>query len=141
MHDYSNVAPQPTPETQPYWDGLRQGKLMLQRSKSTGKAYFPPRPFFPGAPEQEVEWFEASGRGKLYSYVISHRPLPGFEGPFAIAVVELEEGPRLATNIVDCDQTPDALQLDMALQLAPHAISDEISLPLFRPAEGGSSNA
>jgi len=133
LHDYSRVAPKPTPETQPYWDGLKEGRLMLQRSKSTGKAYFPPRPFFPGDPTQEVEWFQASGRGRLHTYVISHRPPPGFEGPFAIAVVELDEGPRLATNIVDCPQTPEALQLDMEVELVPHKVDDEITLPLFRP--------
>ena len=114
---------------------------MLQRSKATGRAYFPPRPFFPGDPSQEVEWFEASGRGKLYTYVINHRPPPGYEAPFAIAVVELEEGPRLATNIVDCPQTPEALQLDMELELAPHQVNEETWLPLFRPTNGGGANA
>lgn len=141
MHDYSKAAPRPTPETRPYWDGLKEGRLMLQRSKSTGQAYFPPRPFFPGDPSQEVEWFEASGRGKLYTYVINHRPPPGYEAPFAIAVVELEEGPRLATNIVDCPQTPDALQLDMELELVPHRVDEETWLPLFRPVNGGGADA
>lgn len=141
MHDYSKAAPRPTPETRPYWDGLKEGRLMLQRSKSTGQAYFPPRPFFPGDPSQEVEWFEASGRGKLYTYVINHRPPPGYEAPFAIAVVELEEGPRLATNIVDCPQTPDALQLDMELELVPHRVGEDTWLPLFRPVNGGGTDA
>ena len=134
MHDYSKNVPQATPETQPYWDGLKEGKLMLQRSKKSGQAYFPPRPFFPGDPTQEVEWFEASGRGTLHSYVISHRPPPGYEAPFAIAVVLLDEGPKLMTNIVDCPQTPEALQLDMPVVLAPHKVNDDITLPLFRPA-------
>ena len=135
LNDYSKMAPQPTPETQPFWDGLKEGKLMLQRGKSSGKAYFPPRPFFPGDPSQEVEWFEASGRGTLHTYVISHRPPPGFEAPFSIAVVELEEGPRIQTNIVDCPQTPEALRLDMPVVLAPHRVNDDITLPLFRPAQ------
>ena len=134
MHDYSKNVPQATPETQPYWDGLKEGKLMLQRSKKSGQAYFPPRPFFPGDPTQEVEWFEASGRGTLHSYVISHRPPPGYEAPFAIAVVLLDEGPKLMTNIVDCPQTPEALQLDMPVVLAPHKVNDDITLPLFRRA-------
>jgi uncharacterized protein len=135
VNDYSKMAPQATPETQPFWDGLKEGKLMLQRSKKTGQAYFPPRPFFPGDPTQEVEWFQASGRGRLLTYVISHRPPPGYEAPFSIAVVELEEGPRIQTNIIDCPQTPEALQLDMAVVLAPHTVNDEITLPLFRPAQ------
>jgi hypothetical protein len=65
---------------------------MLQRNKQTGKAYFPPRPFDPEDPFAEVEWFQASGKGTLLTYIISHRPPPGFEAPFSIAVVRLEEG-------------------------------------------------
>ncbi|HMO95321.1 MAG TPA: Zn-ribbon domain-containing OB-fold protein [Tepidiformaceae bacterium] len=136
MHDYSRMTPQATPETKPYWDGLKSGKLMIQRNKQTGKAYFPPRPFDPADPFAEVEWFEASGKGKLLSYVISHRAMPGYETPFAIAVVELDEGGKMMTNIIDCPQTPEALQLDMRLELAPHKVNDEITLPLWRPAKG-----
>jgi hypothetical protein len=71
----------------------------------------------------------------LYSYVIHHRPAPGFEPPYSIAVVELAEGPRLLTNIVECPQTPEALQLDMPVEVVFRALSDEIVLPLFRPAQ------
>jgi len=109
---------------------------MLQRNKATGKAYFPPRPFDPSDPWAEVEWFEASGKGTLLSYVINHRPPPGFDGPTAIAVVQLAEGVKMATNIIDCPQTPEALQLDMALELAPTKVNDEISVPTWRPAKG-----
>lgn len=78
---------------------------------------------------------KASGRATLYSYVINHLPTPGFgDGPFAIAVVQLEEGPRMMCNIVECAQTPEALQLDMALEVRFERISDEITLPQFRPA-------
>jgi uncharacterized OB-fold protein len=73
----------------------------------------PPRPFCPHCAAREVSIFRASGRGRLYSYVIHHRPVPGFTPPYAIAVVELDEGPRMMTNITDCPQTPEALELDM----------------------------
>jgi len=78
----------------------------------------------------------ASGRATLYSYVIHHRPRPGFEPPYAIAVVELEEGPRMMTNIVECEQTPEALELDMRLEVTFEAQNDEVTLPFFRPARG-----
>ena len=81
--------------------------------------------------------FEASGRARLYSYVIHHRPVPGFTPPYAIAVVELEEGPRMMTNIIDCEQTPEALVLDIPLQVAFEPLDEEITLPLFKPAKGG----
>jgi uncharacterized OB-fold protein len=80
-----------------------------------------------------VEIFCASGRAQLHSYVIHHRPAPGLEPPYSIAVVELEEGPRMMTNIVDCEQSPEALVLDMPLEVRFEPASDEISLPLFRP--------
>jgi uncharacterized OB-fold protein len=80
----------------------------------------------------------ASGRATLYSYVIHHRPVPGFVPPYSIAVVQLEEGPRMMTNIVGVAQTPEALQLDMPLEVVFERLTDEISLPLFRPAKGAS---
>jgi uncharacterized OB-fold protein len=79
--------------------------------------------------------FKASGRGILYSYVINHRAAPGFEPPYSIAVVELDEGPRMMTNIVGTPQTPEALQLDMPVEVVFERFGDEITLPLFRPAE------
>lgn len=134
---YPGAKPVPTPETRHFWDGCREGKLLLQRCKETGKAYFPPRPFSPYTGSRDIEVFEASGKATLHSYVIHHRPVPGFTPPYAIAVVELEEGPRMLTNIVDCPQTPEALQLDMPLELTFRKLDDDIHLPVFRPATGG----
>lgn len=138
MADYKKPIPVPTPETQHYWDGAKAGELRLQRCKDCSKTYFPPRPFCPECASRSVEVFTASGKGKLYSYIINHRPAPGFEddGPYAIAVVELDEGPRLMSNIVECDQTPEALQLDMALEVTFEKVNDDITLPQFKPAGG-----
>ncbi|HJN20974.1 MAG: Zn-ribbon domain-containing OB-fold protein [Alphaproteobacteria bacterium] len=129
------VIPEPTPETQHYWDGARQGELRLQKCDSCHSIYFPPRPFCPECGSCEVSVVTATGRATLYSYVINHLPSPGFESPFAIAVVELEEGPRLMSNIVDCEQTPEALQLDMPLEVTFQKLSDGITLPQFRPVK------
>lgn len=127
------ARPRPTPETRHFWEGCRAGKLLLQRCRETGRAYFPPRPFSPYTGGRDVEIFESSGRATLYSYVIHHREVPGFVPPYAIAVVELAEGPRLMANIVGCPQTPEALVLDMPLQVVFRRLDDEISIPLFRP--------
>lgn len=137
MADYRKPIPQPSPETQHFWDGCKQGKLLLQRCKDTGKAYFPPRPFSPYTGSKAVEVFQASGKATLFSYVINHRPAKGFEdeAPYAIAVVQLAEGPRMMTNIVGCAQTPEALQLDMPLEVTFEKINDDIALPKFRPAK------
>jgi uncharacterized protein len=113
--DPRRALPQPSPETLPFWEGCKAGELRLQRCDSCQHAYFPPRPFCPKCAGRAVSWFAASGRAQLYSYVIHHRPVPGFTPPYSIAVVELAEGPRMMTNIVNCPQTPEALQLDMPL--------------------------
>ncbi|MGD8862444.1 MAG: Zn-ribbon domain-containing OB-fold protein [Myxococcales bacterium] len=131
---FKRFVPKATPETEHFWEGTRAGELRLQRCDQCSHAYFPPRPFCPKCASREVSVFRASGKGKLWSYVIHHRPMPGFEPPYSIAVVELEEGPRMMTNIVDCEQTPEALQLDMPVAVTFEAISDEITLAKFKPA-------
>lgn len=135
MADPGRALPQPTPETQHFWDGTKAGELRLQRCDACGKVYFPPRPFCAGCASRQVSVFAASGKAILWSYVIHHRKVPGFTPPYAIAVVQLAEGPRMMTNIVDCPQTPEALQLDMALEVVFEQQTDAITLPLFRPAQ------
>ena len=131
------MLPEPTPETRHFWDGCKEGELRLQRCTACQHSYFPPRPFCPKCACREVEVYPASGKGVLWSYVINHRPRPdmGTE-PYAIAVVKLAEGPQLMTNIVDCPQTPEALQLDMPLQVSFAKQTDDITLPLFAPVKG-----
>lgn len=128
------ALPIPTPETRHFWDGCAEGELRLQRCAAGCGPYFPPRPFCPRCASRDVEVFPASGRASLYSYVINHRPRPdmGTE-PHSIAVVTLEEGPRMMTNIVGCPQTPEALVLDMPLKVTFQRFGD-IALPLFAPA-------
>jgi uncharacterized protein len=129
------AVPVPTPETQPFWDGCAAGELRLQRCLDCGKPYFYPRPACPACGSANVEWFTASGDASLYSYVISHRPARGFEdeGPYAIAVVELAEGPRMMTNLTGLPPTPEALILDMPLRVAFEPRGD-MTVPVFTPA-------
>jgi uncharacterized protein len=128
-------VPRPTPETRPYWDGARAGELRIQRCTACREHYFYPRPFCPRCGSSEVEWVTASGRASLHSYVINYRPAPGFEddAPYAIAVVALEEGPRMMTNIVGIENTPENLVLDMPLEVTFQGRGDQC-VPVFRPA-------
>jgi uncharacterized OB-fold protein len=127
-------VPQPTPETRPFWDGTAAGELRIQRCTSCGTAYFYPREVCPSCGSTAVEWFTTSGRATLYSYTINHRPPPGFgPEPYAIAVVELAEGPRLMANIVGIENTPENLVLDMPLQVT-FETRGEVQLPQFTPA-------
>lgn len=134
----SKPAPLPTPETAHFWEGTKAGELRLQRCEHCRQAYFYPRPFCPQCLSTDVEVFVASGRAKLHTYVINHRPPPGFEGdaPYAIAVVELAEGPRMMTNIVGIENTPENLVLDMDLEVVFEERGDQ-AVPLFRPAGTG----
>lgn len=135
MSDVARRLPVPTPETAHFWEGTRQGELRLQRCAACGGAYFPPRPFCPVCGSRDVAVFVASGKARLYSFTIHHRRAPGFTPPYAIAVVELEEGPRMMSNIAGCDPTPEALRLDMSLCVTFERLTDEISVPVFTPAD------
>ena len=134
--DYKGPVPQPTPETKPYWEGLRQGKLMIQRCKKCHKAYFYPRPVCPHCHSWEIEWFQASGKGKLYSYNINYRPPPYMgTAPTVIAMVELEEGPRLMSNLIEVEPDPGKIKCDAPVELAFKKLTEEIMLPQFRLAK------
>jgi uncharacterized OB-fold protein len=130
-------APKPTPESKPYWDHANEGELWIQKCVTTGKHFFPPRNYSPFTIGGETEWVKVSGKATLYSYIINHRPAPGFQddAPYAIAVVELEEGPRLMTNIVGIENTPENLVLDMPLEVRFEARGDQ-QVPVFAPAGG-----
>lgn len=129
-------APVVTPETAPFWEAAQRRELSIQRCRACGRHYFYPRPFCPHCFSQDVEWVVVSGRATLHSYVINHRPMPGWEtdGAYAIAVVELEEGPRMATNIVEVPNTPEHLVLDMALEVCFVEQSGTL-VPKFRPLD------
>ena len=135
--------PIPTPETLPYWEGAAAGELRIQRCTSCNRYYFYPRPFCPYCASDTVEWTVVSGRATLVSYVINYRPLPPFPAdvPVVVALVELAEGPRMATNIVGVAPEPDNLPLGMALtvsfqQRTGKGPTGEVTMavPVFEPA-------
>jgi uncharacterized OB-fold protein len=130
----SKPAPVVTPETQPFWDAAQNEELWIQQCNRCSQFYFYPRPFCPACFSQDVSWVQVSGHATLVSYVINHRPMPGWEddAPYAIAVVELDEGPRMATNIVGIPNTPDDLVLDMRLEVC-FVEQSGVKVPKFRP--------
>lgn len=135
MSGEKKLLPQPTPETEHFWVGTKNNELLLQKCGSCSSVYFPPQPFCPDCTSSDVNIIPASGNATLYSYCISHVSIPGFEAPYSIAVVQLDEGPRMMTNVVGCPQTPEALILDMPLVVIYEKQNEEITLPLFQPAE------
>ena len=131
------LAPEPTPETQPFWDGCREGLLRLQRCRHCATAYFPPSLYCPRCLSDDLHWEVANGRGRLHTYVIAHRAAPGYDTdvPYAIAIVELDEGPRMMSNIVGIPNTPHHLVLDMELRVAFESRGDGVKVPVFGPAD------
>ncbi len=131
------VVPKPTPLTVPFWEGCAAGELCLQHCAACQAPFFPPQSRCPRCLGAELEWAPVSGRASLYSYMIQHRPAPGFEDrvPYAVAVVELAEGPRMMTNIVGIPNTPDDLVLDMELEVSFEPRAD-VCLPVFGPLGG-----
>lgn len=135
---YTGPIPKPTPETKPFWDGTRQRKLMIQLCGDCRRHYFYPRPLCPHCLSRNVTWVQASGRGKLHSFVINHRPPRGFPtpAPFVIGMVELDEGPRLMSNIVGVEPDPAKIRCDMPLEVVFEDITEAVTLPKFKPVQG-----
>lgn len=122
-------------ETRPYWTAAAEGRLLIKRCGSCGQAHHYPRPFCPTCWSEEVQWEEVSGRGTLYTYsTIFRNDLAPFDawGAYVAAVVELEEGPRLMTNLVDCPA--EHLRVGMPVVVDFRPLTDEFSAPIFRPA-------
>jgi uncharacterized OB-fold protein len=122
-------------ETRPYWDAAADGKLLLRACSDCGTVHHYPRPFCPACWSENVEWVEASGRATLYTWstVFVNDMYPFRERlPYIAAVVDLAEGPRMMTNVVDAE--PDDLAVGMDLEVTFRPVTDEITAPVFRPA-------
>lgn len=99
-------VPIANPDSQAYWDGARQDRLLIRKCMSCGEVHFLPRHMCPACWSTDLNWVEASGRGTIHSYTVIHRaPLPEFADkvPYVIALIDLEEGPRMMTNILGED--------------------------------------
>ena len=135
---YDKPLPHPQGESDIYWGKAREHELWIRQCNDCGEAYFYPRDISPCCFSKNTSWKQASGKATLYTYGIVHRaPHPGFKGdvPYVVALVELEEGPRMPTNVVGIDEpTPDKLRVGMPLEVTFDDVTDSISLPKFRPA-------
>ena len=133
---YNKPVPVPQVESDFYWEKCKEHELWLRYDNDAEQAYFYPRDISPITFSRNTSWVQASGKATLFTYAIVHRaPHPGFVGdvPFVTAMVELEEGPIMPTNIVMDDPTPEKLQIGMELEVVFEDITDDISLPKFRP--------
>jgi uncharacterized OB-fold protein len=129
-------VPEPTETTQPFWDGLRQGKLVIQYSPSADQWVFYPRVLAPGTLADDLEWREITGAGQVYTYSIGRRPTAppwGDRVPQIIAVVAVDEGAHIPTELVDVE--PDDVTVGMRVRPVFERAADGTTVLLkFRPA-------
>jgi len=125
-------VPEPTPETQPFWDKCRERELWLPICVDSGKPFFPPRMFSPFTGGL-VRWEQASGRATLASFVIVYRPSPGYEqdAPYIIALADLAEGVRMMTNLPGAPADPAMLKIGAPLTVTFEERGDMV-IPQFR---------
>jgi len=128
------VVPVPTSLDQEYWDACRQGRLVVQRCSGCRRLRFFPSLGCPHCGSDQLTWERVSGRGRIYSWVVVHPPvLPAFAGkvPYNVVLVELEEGVRMVSSLVDCPN--DRIAIGMPVEVLFEPLTDEITLPKFRP--------
>ena len=131
----AKTLPIPTLETRPYWDGCKRHELRIQRCAACSHFQFYPRIYCTECFSDRVEWITASGRATVLSFTIVRRPVTqAFKDdlPYVVALVTLEEGPSMMTNIVGCP--PEQVAIGMPLKVTFEDWSDEISIAKFRPA-------
>lgn len=134
MSEYKKPLPVVDGDSREYWEGCRQHKLLIQQCEDCQKYIFYPRNLCPHCHSDRIKWVESSGRGKVYSYTINRRPaFPSFaeETPYVVALIELEEGVRMISNIINCDI--DQVKIDMPVEVVFEKATEEITLPKFQP--------
>jgi uncharacterized OB-fold protein len=120
-------APPVSPETQPFWDAARDGRLVVPKCRPCGKVHWYPRAICPFCQSSEVEWMQASGTGTIYSFSVMRRA----PEPFAVAYVTLAEGPTMITNLVDCDF--DKLKIGQQVRIKFTPTDGGPPVPTFTP--------
>jgi len=122
--------------TEPFWEGTRQGLLKVQRCRGCGHWRWTPLLACPRCWSEDSEWAETSGLGTVYSYTVVHRAVDPaqFHAPYVVAIVRLDEGPHLLTNIVDCE--PQDVRVDLRVAVRFERLDDETVVYPFAPVQG-----
>jgi hypothetical protein len=130
--------PTPQPETDFYWEKARLHELWLMRCNDCQQAYFYPRAICPRCFSRRTAWVQSSGRGTLHAFAIVHRPpTPAFQDrvPYITALVDLEDGVRLPTNLIEVEPDPAQIRIGMPVEVVFDDVTRDVTLPKFRPIE------
>jgi uncharacterized OB-fold protein len=134
MSSYSKPLPVINSDNAPFWKYAKDHELRMQQCSGCGYIRFPAGIICPKCHSMEAQWVRLGGKGELYSYVIYHRAYhPAYKDdlPYAVAIIELAEGPRMESSIVGCKM--EDLRIGMPLEVCFDDVTDEIALPKFRP--------
>ena len=132
--DLAKPLPKPTQWSQPFWDAAREHRLVLRRCNACGAYQHPPYPSCEVCYEEDFSWVDAAGRATVFAYTVNRSavPYPFLDDlPYVTAIVELAEGVRMISNIVECDQ--DSLRNGMELEVVFNDVSDQFTLPKWKP--------
>ena len=135
---YDKPLPIAQPESEFYWEKARQHELWLRRCDDCETAYFYPRDICPHCFSRRTSWIRSSGMGTLHAFSVVYRaPHPCFKDsvPYVAAVIELDEGVRIPSNLVDVDVDPKNIRIGMAVEVVFDDVTEEVTLPKFRPAD------
>jgi hypothetical protein len=126
--------PQPDPDTAFFWEGAARRKLLILRCEACGRYVHYPRPACNACGATTLTPTEVSGRGSVYSFTVTHRSVPGYEVPFAVVLVELEEqeGLRMVSQVTDVE--PDMIRIGMPVEVHFTPVAEDVWLPMFRKA-------
>lgn len=126
-------VPRPTALSAPHWSGGKSGELRVQRCDGCDRYVFNPALVCPFCTSPDLRWRVSSGRGRVHTMTTVHRaPTPGVQTPYVVAVIELEEGWYMLSNVVG--RAPGDVRIGMPVRVDFVDVSDEVSLPVFRPA-------
>jgi uncharacterized OB-fold protein len=131
---YTKPLPQINPDNKDFWEGCRSHLLQIQKCSECEKPRWPSSFMCPYCLSTNTQLFNSSGRGKVYSFVVYHVAYhPSFKDdlPYVVALVDMEEGFRLLTNIIGC--APEEVHCDMEVEISWDDVTKDVSLPKFRP--------
>ncbi len=122
-------------DSQPYWEGIAQGELRIQRCDACSRAVFYPRAICPYCHANQLSWIVATGKGTIYSYTVAHQAFGAFaaEVPYIVAIVELDEGARMMTRIIDAPR--EDVSIGASVQVTFTSVGEDLTLPYFRLVE------
>ena len=134
MFAIEKPLPRPSEDSAPFWEAAHKGELRMQRCGDCGHIRFPPALLCARCLSERAEWVLLSGRGTVFSWIVVHQsqhPAFNTDVPYNVAIIELEEGPRLHTNIVDCAN--DRIYIGMPVEVTFERVNDDTALVKFRP--------